>query len=300
MAVYPGYPDNRILVGGVDLTERYHLILADGWSISTPETKTYTVDIPGGDGVIDLTDALSGDASYENREATFVLYDIYPDEPWEKIKTEVSNFLHGRAFDFQITMDPGYTYHGRFSVKEYSYAMYPLGVLGAVQLEVDCDPYKWKDAQTYSLNPVGGKEYQFMSGRKAVHPIIECEGNIFVNDGNGEFQVPAGTHSLADVVFRMGSNSLYICSYRFKRVTWSEIGEDGRFEMTWEQAKAMRYDEVNQLGLEEGVAPRSWSDMETNRWEDYSDRRWVDLNLKLTTDPSLAPVVYLTYDWKDL
>ena len=54
---YPNYPENRLIVGGVDLSVRYQLILLDGYTLYTPKSKTYTVDIPDGDGSIDLTQA---------------------------------------------------------------------------------------------------------------------------------------------------------------------------------------------------------------------------------------------------
>ena len=61
---YPGLPNNRLIVNGVDLSTEYGMILLDGYTLSPPEPKTYTVDIPGGDGVIDLTEGLTGDVAY--------------------------------------------------------------------------------------------------------------------------------------------------------------------------------------------------------------------------------------------
>lgn len=68
---YPDYPENRLIVNGVDLTLKYGLILIDGYKLDPPEVKKYEVDIPGGDGVIDLTDSLLGDTAYKNREIEF-------------------------------------------------------------------------------------------------------------------------------------------------------------------------------------------------------------------------------------
>ena len=105
---YPDLPNNRLIVNGVDLSIRFQMVLLDGYTLEPPEPKTYTVDIPGGNGVIDLTEALTGDVAYKNRkqEFTFAVIDV---KNFEKVKTEVSNFLHGRAFDYTMTMDPGYT-----------------------------------------------------------------------------------------------------------------------------------------------------------------------------------------------
>ena len=167
---YPDYPNNRLIVDGVDLTIRFQMALLDGYTLSPPEPKTYTVDIPGGDGVIDLTQALTGDVAYKNRQQTFPFMVINPDS-FERVKTDVSNFLHGKEFDYQITMDPGYTYHGRFTMTEYSHALYAYpGLVGTFMVSVDADPYKSKGLQTYQLNATGGKMFRLESGRKPVHP----------------------------------------------------------------------------------------------------------------------------------
>ena len=71
MGTYPDLPDNRLIVNGVDLSVTYQMVLLDGYTLEPPKPKTYTVDIPGGNGVIDLTEALTGDVSYSNRTQKF-------------------------------------------------------------------------------------------------------------------------------------------------------------------------------------------------------------------------------------
>ena len=72
MASYPGLPDNRLIVNGIDLSMKYGLILIDGYELDPPSPKTTTVDIPGANGSIDLTEALNGDVVYDNRTKKFV------------------------------------------------------------------------------------------------------------------------------------------------------------------------------------------------------------------------------------
>ena len=72
------YPKNRLIVNGVDLAERLKMILTDDYTFTPPSIKTYKVDIPGGHGQLDLTEALFGDVVYDNRkeEYTFNLIDV--------------------------------------------------------------------------------------------------------------------------------------------------------------------------------------------------------------------------------
>lgn len=296
---YPDYPNNRLIVDGVDLTVRFRIVLLDGYTLSPPEPKTYTVDIPGGDGVIDLTSALTGDVAYSNRSQSFTFMVVEP-ESFEQVKTQVSNFLHGKSFDYQMTMDPGYTYHGRFSVTEYSHAVYAYpGLVGAFTVEVDADPYKLKGRMTYQLNATGGRMFQLPSGRKPVHPVIECTQPCRVRWKNVMTIVPVGTYRLNDVLFTEGLNDIYINSKQIFNTTWNDVGEFGTHPLTWENAKKYRWDELQIMSEDATMAvPNKWRDLSTTRWKDVADKTWKDLDFHEEDAPETS--VYLSYDWKDL
>ena len=295
---YPDYPNNRLIVDGVDLSVRFQMILLDGYTLSPPEPKTYTVDIPGGDGVIDLTSALTGDVAYSNRSQSFTFMVVDPDS-FERVKTDVSNFLHGKSFDYQMTMDPGYTYHGRFSVTEYSHAVYAYpGLVGVFAVDIDADPYKLKGHMTYRLNATGGKMFRLESGRKPVHPVIECTQPCKVRWKDVITQVPVGTYRLNDVLFTQGFNEIYINSWEFFNITWGEVDEGGAHQMTWEEASKYRWDDIQRLEGDVYDVPQRWEDIFGYRWDDLSEKTWDDLDFRNEAVPDTT--VYLSYDWKDL
>ena len=295
---YPDYPNNRLIVDGVDLTIRFQMALLDGYTLSPPEPKTYTVDIPGGDGAIDLTQSLTGDVAYKNRQQTFPFMVVNPDS-FERVKTDVSNFLHGKEFDYQITMDPGYTYHGRFTVNEYSHALYAYpGLVGTFTISVDAEPYKLKGRMTYRLNATGGKMFRLESGRKPVHPVVECTQPCKVRWGNVLTQVPAGTYRLNDVLFTQGYNEIYINSWTFYNITWGELGEGAAHQMTWDEASRYRWDDLQRLEGDAMDVPQKWLDIANYRWSDLADKTWADVDFRNEAVPDTT--VYLSYDWKDL
>lgn len=298
MSNYPELPDNRLIVNGVDLSMTYRMVLADGYTLDPPEPKTYTVDIPGGNGVIDLTEALTGDVAYKNRnqEFTFYLIDV---EEFETVKTRVSNFLHGRAFDYQMTMDPGYTYHGRFFVDSYTHSTYSSGTLGVIKIKIEANPYKIKEKSTYALNATGGKLFRLESGRRPVHPTIECAQVCYVTFKGNEYTIPAGTYVLNDVLFESGWNDIYINSYKLWYVNWDEVGENGAHQMTWDEAKQYRWDDIQQLGSEDAMtAPHSWLDVADKRWSELANKRWSELDYRRSDVPDTT--VYLQYSREDL
>ena len=226
---YPNYPNNRLIVNGVDLSIRFQMVLIDGYTLDPPKPKTYSVDVPGGDGVIDLTEALMGDTAYSNRKDsfTFLIINMKDERTFEERKTMVSNFLHGRAFDYKMTMDPEYTYHGRFSIDSYSHSGFPSGILGSITISVDADPYKSKGKMVYKLNATGGKMFRLPSGRKRVHPIIEVTQPARVRFGDTVTQVGAGSYTLNNVLFQEGYNDIYINSKTIQIVKWQDIGDVG-------------------------------------------------------------------------
>lgn len=304
---YPDYPKNRLIVGGVDLTERFHLILLDGYELEPPSPKTYTVDIPGGDGVIDLTDTLTGNVAYNNRtqKFSFALMNMkgandVSIQEFERQKTEIMNFLHGKAFDYQMTMDPDYTYHGRFTVRSHAQSMYSNGRLGAIEISIDADPYKSKGLQTYKLNATGGKVFRLESGRKPVHPTIECEQSCFVTWNGIYQQVPAGTYRLNNVSFTDGWNEIYINSFRFWNIMWVDVNQGGDHELTWADASAYRWDDIQRLGGDLLDVNQNWEDILNLqlRWSDCVDMTWNDLDFRNESIPETT--VYLQYEWKDL
>lgn len=295
---YPDYPNNRLIVDGVDLSVRFQMILLDGYTLSPPEPKTYTVDIPGGDGVIDLTSALTGDVAYSNRSQSFTFMVVDPDS-FERVKTDVSNFLHGKSFDYQMTMDPGYTYHGRFSVTEYSHAVYAYpGLVGVFSVDIDADPYKSKGLQTYQLNATGGKMFRLESGRKPVHPVIECTQPCRVRWKDVVTVVPVGTYRLNDVLFTDGFNEIYINSRELFNTSWADLGSGGTYAMTWDSASSYRWDDIQRMDGNIMDVPRQWSEISGLRWEELADKTWADIDFRTEEAPDTS--VYLSYDWKDL
>lgn len=295
---YPDYPNNRLIVDGVDLTVRFQMILLDGYTLSPPEPKTYTVDIPGGDGVIDLTQSLTGDVAYKNRQQEFSFMVVNPDS-FERVKTDVSNFLHGKEFDYQITMDPGYTYHGRFSVTDYSHGMYSYpGLVGTFNVSIDADPYKSKGLQTYKLNATGGKMFRLESGRKPMHPVIECTQPCRIRWKDVVTVVPVGTYRLNDVVFTQGFNEIYINSRELFNTSWVDLGSEGIYAMTWDSASSYRWDDIQRMDGNIMDVPRQWSEISGLRWEELAEKTWADIDFRTEEAPDTS--VYLSYDWKDL
>lgn len=318
---YPGYPDNRLIIDGVDITQEYGLVLLDGYTLSPPAPKIYTVDITGGDGVIDLSEALTGDIAFENRSQSFELVAINVDKR-EELKTKFLNRFHGRSFDYKITMDPGYTYHGRFTVSEHTHASYTEGIVVVFKIDVDAEPYKLKKHVNEVLECIGGKWFQFESGRKKVHPIITCKYPVHVAWNGYSFDVSPGTHRLYGVTFSEGINDIYFDSWRIKASTWSDIRNHWYRDWEWDtfdfdtgdteeytqrglkykRAKELKYRWVDLMNYTKDTSTNitQWQYLEPYKWDGYADKNWYDLSYVYNSDIPIDTQVTIEYDWKDL
>ena len=74
-------------------------------NISLPKAKTKTVEVPGADGVLDLTECLTDDVKYKNRTLQFTFTVIDPLASWAAVLSEVTNFLHGRKLRIYMDWD---------------------------------------------------------------------------------------------------------------------------------------------------------------------------------------------------
>lgn len=148
---YPELPHNRLIItpvdaqgtpsgSAIDLAEEYGMVLLDGYSIKPSEPKTYYVDVPGRNGKLDLTQALTGDIFYDNSEMEFTFIIIKPTTPIEQLKREMAELLNGVKYRFTTTMDPGINYIGRFKITEMSHQVYNIGYILSIKITVNAEP----------------------------------------------------------------------------------------------------------------------------------------------------------------
>lgn len=275
---YPNYPTNRLIAGDTDLTSKYGLILADGYTIDPPEPKTYEVDIPGGDGVIDLTDSLLGDVAYKNRNMEFDFYivGLTDDVEFEEKMTAIKQFLHGRKFDFNFTMDPNYKYCGRFTISGIKHSMHVNGIAGYFKLSVDANPYKYIiNDPVYRIDAIGGTTVYFESGRKRVRPTIETEGYLRVIFNNKLYELTQGAWTINDILFKEGNNEIYFCSYDIKNLTWGELKNNGITCSDFQKKRLHEWYRSNGDGTQ---VIKTWNQVDQLTWTDLSDKKWSDMS----------------------
>ena len=117
---------HSIYIGDKNTWDDFHLVAQTRPSVAMPEVRTMYVDIPGTNGSLDLTTALTGEVLYKNREGSWeftVLNDHNPlgikTTEWEIIYHNIANYLHGKRLKVVLDDDLAYYYMGRLSVDDW-------------------------------------------------------------------------------------------------------------------------------------------------------------------------------------
>lgn len=106
--------------------------------ISPPVPKTLYVDIPGADGLLDLTQALTRDVKYENRTITFEFNVLDARNRWSNIYSDILDYLQGQSMKIILDEDPTYYYIGRVQVNEWKSDKNT----SIIAIEANVEPYK--------------------------------------------------------------------------------------------------------------------------------------------------------------
>lgn len=105
-----------------------------------PSVRTNVIELPGGNGNIDLTTSLTGYPLYGNREGSFEFLITRKDKNynWVSLQNELSKTFHGKQLKIILEDDPGYYYIGRCSLGEWTEGR----PYDTVTLDYVLEPYK--------------------------------------------------------------------------------------------------------------------------------------------------------------
>ena len=110
---------HSITIGEKNTWDDWHRVPTSRPTFNMPNVKTNYVDIPGGDGILDLTTVLAGRPVYGNRQGSFEFLVMNDYGEWHDRYSDIATYLHGKEFKAILDDDPEYYYEGRFSLNEW-------------------------------------------------------------------------------------------------------------------------------------------------------------------------------------
>lgn len=194
----------------------------ESMSVSFPEAKTDQVDIPGANGLLDLSE-VNGQICYKNRTLTlnFSLLDDYTE--WHDLSSKIARALHGKVVKCILPDDPNYYYEGRFSLQSTKNS----DVLADFVFSGDVQPFKMErytaaenwlwDLFSFENRIVRGYSEISVSGSLTLEvigsdmpivPEITCSAAMNVEIGGQVFELVEGVNKNYDIVLGSGRNMM--------------------------------------------------------------------------------------------
>lgn len=129
---------HSITFGTKNTWDDWRLIPTSRPLFNPPSVKTNLIEIPGGDGVLDLTTALAGRPLYKNRTGSIEFYVDNEYRDWTVLYSEIMIYLHGQKMRAVLEDDPSYYYEGRFAVNAWK----SNKERSSITIDYDVNPYK--------------------------------------------------------------------------------------------------------------------------------------------------------------
>ena len=231
---------HSITIGEKNTYDDWHLVSTSRPLINPPKVKSNYIEIPGRDGVIDLTDALIGRATYSNRTGSWefiVLNEYDPGQDWTTLYTEIMEYLHGQNYKVILADDdPGFYYYGRLDVNSWrsnpTWSRIVIDYnLGPYKYDISYtdegwlwDPFNFENGYVQSVKniPIAAGTYQNLVVINRIEhyiPIIltSAEG-LRVRWNNNWYSLAKGVNIVNEIKLDIGENTL-----RFNNTAASKV-----------------------------------------------------------------------------
>lgn len=213
---------NGITFGNYHSYDDLHLILASK-EIGAPTVKTMKIDVAGADGSLDLTDYF-GEPKYGNVIHKFQFSTIGSQSEFPATFSAVKNALHGKKMRVILDDDSHFFYVGRLDVSSFTSSK----GIGKINIEADCEPYKYKAAKTVVSRAVNGTETIVLTNsRKRAVPevVIEAESSLNIGYQVGNvWDLGSGSYTLPELELVEGENAVTVTGTGNITFTWQEAG----------------------------------------------------------------------------
>ncbi len=178
---------NGVSFDGIHSYDDFGMWLSARPDLGSPIPKTNAIDISGADGVIDLTEANTGEVKFSNRTIKLVFAAMVDVPDQESFKAVIMNALHGKIVrQLILDEDPEWYYNGRATVVFTNITPWKL----KCEITIDAAPYATKLTET---------AVDMTSGRLLINRV-DLASNSSSQNWNSDFRLgtmefPAGLPS---------------------------------------------------------------------------------------------------------
>lgn len=207
---------NGVSFDGLYSYDDFDLWLSNRPDFGSPEPKLNKVEIPGADGILDLTEANAGEAKFNNRIIVVTFALMVNIQQQASYRRALMNAFHGKKFNRIIfDEDPNWYWTGRVTVKFIDVLPWKMKIV----FTIDAAPYAMKINETV---------VNLMQGTSSVNEISFGQDTSIMNFnsdirmGTRDFPdgIPVG--GLSDLIISWPENPTTVGSY----IEWQVVDAD--------------------------------------------------------------------------
>lgn len=133
---------HSVTFGSMNSFSDWHLVPDGRPVIAMPEPKIVTVDIPGRNGILDLSESIRKFPVYSNRSGSLKFH-VLNDKGigWQELYRQIANYVHGRRMNVYLEDEPEWYYTGRVNVA--SWTSNNDGTWSDIEFNYDLEPFKY-------------------------------------------------------------------------------------------------------------------------------------------------------------
>ena len=209
------------LIGDEHTLRDWGAVITNSDVIGMPEPNTVLLEVPGRSGRLDLSEVLTGDVTYSNREIKLELAAQTNRDRWTETCFHIFNKYHGRVVHVTFDEDPVHFYVGRCSITSPK----RVATAGTMVITIDAEPYRY-ESEVYEVTLTGATNT--LSGtvenlRMPAVPKVSVPSACQLFAGGKVYELAAGEDlNVPGLVFGPYENAISVTgasfiTFRFRR-----------------------------------------------------------------------------------
>lgn len=166
---------HSLMINDKNTYDDFGLIPTSRPIINPPSPKYSCIEVPGINGVLDVSEALTGSICYNNRVGS-IEFLVPKEKNWSRLYSELMEFVQGKFMRIILEDDPFFYYEGRLSINAWKSNKNN----SVVVIDYDLSPFKYEsknviDGYIVNKSNLNGSMYYYLEDAKTLEIIIECE-----------------------------------------------------------------------------------------------------------------------------
>lgn len=174
--------------------------------IGNPTPQSYLVEVPGRNGLVNLTKGLTGNVTYSNRSLKF---QYLASGTYEEVEETIDffNSLQGETFKVIDDDTPEYYYEGEATV-----TVARTGILVTITLELNANPFRERLDLTNTTTTLTTADKILVVNNYGVvvQPTFIVDNTAKIVYKGNTYTLSAGTYKISDVELNTGYNSFIV------------------------------------------------------------------------------------------